>query len=142
MANLFYVKEYIERAQVDEFGYHKLDAAYPANVIHIYNSKREFNILVCRNNIPESPDSIIIGKLYFSVNNEVCMIRVNDNGVADFDHPVMVSINTECQLDDLDFIKRCRDAFGVRGKIIARVLELMATEGMSKSIKELFTYKK
>ena len=104
-----------------------LDISYPARFIHIYNSKREFNVITSTGGNPDIGD--VIGKIYFVSNDKVSMIRVNNKGIADYDHPVFISIDTNCNADDPDFIKQCSLAFGVYAKVMAKVINYMASIG-------------
>ena len=107
------VKKFIETAEVNSVGYHKLQTDYPANVVHIYSSKRECNILTCHNN-PEDIDSIVIAKIYFD-DDEVSMIPVMKGG-ADYDNRIIVPITTTCDIDDPNFVCHCSLAFGCYGR--------------------------
>jgi hypothetical protein len=115
-----HIKKYLETADVTEFGFHDLDRGsdYPKQIIHIYSSKSECNIINKQSD--DITSEVIMGKLYFRDDDEVCMIRVR-NGIADFDNPIVVSIN-----EDIQNSNSIIGAFRPYGRAIQRILKVMA----------------
>ena len=119
------VKTFIETAKVDEYGYYTFSAndKYPKTIIHIYNTKRECNVI--RKHSSDPGDETIIGKLYFD-NDEVSMIGVK-YGVADYDNTVRCHVLSEITSDEC--YNKFHRAFKMFSSPMYYTVKVMALEG-------------
>lgn len=120
------VKKFLESAEVTMVGLHYMNETYPKRMVHIYDSKNECNVHLEMS--ADMTEQVIVGKLYFVDEAEVYMIRV-ENGIADFDHPVNVPMDTD--INDKRFALTCSQAFGVHAPIMLNVIRDMALSGMT-----------
>jgi len=120
------VKKFLEKAPVNDIGYHFMNDDYPQQIIHIYNSKRECNIINKNSNGVETEE--VIGKIYFIDDFEVSMIRVN-KGIAYYDDLVVIDIDTIINDEESDFITICKNAFSLRGIYMCDIINKMAQLG-------------
>lgn len=89
------LRDYIQTADRNSEGMHyPFDDNNDSGVIytfHIYDGRRQVNICMTDHHRDSMPNSI--GNFVFE-DDEVSMFRVNNSGVADYDHPLIMSIAT------------------------------------------------